>query len=196
MIMFKKKQSLGLRVWHWSNALLISLLFLTVFLRKTFLSVKANTNAIMMKAQEVGGTLTESQANDIARMLRKAMWQWHPIIGLAVVALLLYRAYLYFTDKKNAKISMEGKPLLYKVVKRNYILFYTLLTVMGITGMLLYWDDSLAIDKSTHNFIKEVHEFLMWYFPAFVIAHIAGVVYADRGEDRGLISDMINGGDQ
>lgn len=193
--MFRKKQSLGFRIWHWANALLLMLSLFTVLARKTFLSIKGNTVLIMEKAQATGAVLTESQAKDIARMLRNPVWQWHTIIGFGIIGLLVFRLYLHLKDRKKAKVSLENKSLHYKLVKKNYVLFYLLLTVAGITGLLLYWDDYYTVSKNVHEFIKETHEIIMWYFVIFIVGHILGVIYTDRGEDKGFISDMINGGD-
>lgn len=191
--MFRKKQSLGLRVWHWANSGAIFLLLITVILRKTFLSVRGNTPLIVAKAQEVGAVLTDSQATDIAKALRSPMWQWHPIIGLVAIALLIFRFIIYLQNRASAP-DVSKKPLQYKIVKKSHSLFYVILGVMGVSGVLLYWSEAFGLSTDFNHTVKEVHEFLMWFFVVFVIAHIVGVVKSELGEDRGLVSDMINGG--
>jgi Ni,Fe-hydrogenase I cytochrome b subunit len=45
----------------------------------------------------------------------------------------------------------------------------------------------------SHN-IQEVHEALLWFFVIFTVTHIVGVIKAELTTDKGLISDMFNGG--
>ena len=190
--MFKKEQTLGIRIWHWLNSLAIFLLLATVFLRKTFLS-KNNTELILAKAQELGAGVTEPQAKAMAIAIRNQMWQWHPIIGFAAIGLLIYRVVICFQNRAS-KIDTTSKPQIYKIVKSTHALFYFFLAVMGITGSALYWEKGLGLSEGFAQNIQEVHEALLWFFVLFVVSHIFGVVKAEFTEDKGLISDMINGG--
>jgi cytochrome b561 len=191
--MFRKQQSLGLRIWHWLNSAAIFLLLATVILRKTFMSVRGNKTLILEKAQSMGAVLTDPQANDIAKMLRNQMWQWHPIIGFVAIGLLVFRLVVYFKNRSQA-VDTKNNPLIYKMVKTTHILFYVVLAIMGITGAAMYWDKILGISESLGHSLQEVHEALLWFFVVFIITHIVGVVKAEFSEDKGLISDMINGG--
>ncbi len=190
--MFRKKQSAGIRVWHWLNALVIFLLFGTVYLRNTFFSVKKNQVLLMEKANTLGVMLSENQARDLAREVRNQMWQWHPIIGFVAIGLLVFRIVLCFVDKNEVK---QTASTYYKLVKKSYLLFYILLGVMGVTGVLMYWDETFHLSEGFNHQIKEIHENLLWFFVAFVVIHILGVIRAEMGEDKGLISDMVNGGE-
>ncbi|MGZ3787350.1 MAG: cytochrome b/b6 domain-containing protein [Bacteriovorax sp.] len=192
--MFRKKQSLGLRVWHWANSLIIILLLFTVLLRKTFFSVKANQALLLSKAQSLGLVLTEDQSVNFAKVIRNQMWQWHPILGFVVVGLLAFRTIIFFMDKKKFTEKMATKSFYFRLVKKSYVLFYLLLFVMGATGIFLYWDEFFRLSEPVEHTMKEVHETLMWFFVPFIAAHIVGVIRAEQGEDRGLVSDMINGG--
>ena len=190
--MFKKEQSLGMRLWHWGNAAVIFMLLMTVILRKTFFG-RENKNIIMMKAQELGVGLSDLQASSIARAIRNQMWQWHPIIGFVAIGLLVFRALIYFKNRK-VKVDIKAKPLQYKIVKKAHALFYFFLTVMGITGSAMYWDETFGLSKDQTHTIQNIHEALQWFFVAFIICHIVGVIKAEFSEDKGIISDMINGG--
>jgi cytochrome b len=44
------------------------------------------------------------------------------------------------------------------------------------------------------HFIKEIHGFTMYLIIGFIIVHIAGVVTGERKYHKGIVSDMINGG--
>ena len=190
--MFKKEQSISIRLWHWANAATIFLLFATVILRKTFLG-KENVNIIIIKGQELGITLSKTEANDIARAIRNQMWQWHPVIGFVAIGLLAFRFFTYFQNRSKS-VDLSVKALHYKVVKKIHVLFYFFLTIMGITGSAMYWDEGLHLNIETVNNIQYIHEALQWFFVGFIVFHIAGVIKAEFGEDKGIISDMINGG--
>ena len=190
--MFRKEQSLALRIWHWSNVLTISLLFVTVILRKTFLG-KNNINIIMAKTQELGVLMTEPVAREIAKAIRNEMWQWHPIIGFVAIGLLVARFFIYLQNRSSVT-NTSAKPLYYKIVKKTHALFYFFLLIMGLSGSAMYWDEALHLSKNTTHNIQNVHETLLWFFVIFIIGHIAGVIKAELGEDKGLVSDMINGG--
>jgi cytochrome b561 len=190
--MFKKEQSVSIRIWHWLNSICLFLLLATVVLRKTFLG-RGNINIILNKAQEVGAVLTEPQSKEIARAIRNQMWQWHPIIGFVAIGLLVFR-FLIFLQNKSIENKNEIKPLIFKIIKKTHHVFYIALAVMGLTGSALYWEEALGLSKNISNNIQEVHEALQWFFVLFILSHIIGVIKAEFTEDKGLISDMINGG--
>jgi cytochrome b561 len=190
--MFKKEQSVGVRIWHWLNSFCLFLLLTTVILRKTFLG-RGNINIILNKAQEVGAVVTEPQSKEIARAIRNQMWQWHPIIGFVAIGLLIFRLFIYFQNK-SVENKNDVKPLIFKIIKKTHHAFYLALAVMGLTGSALYWEETLGLSKNINNNIQEVHEALQWFFVLFILSHIIGVIKAEFTEDKGLISDMINGG--
>ena len=196
--MLKVNKPLSLRIWHWSNSLIITLLFFTVFLRKTFLSVRTNKDLLITKAHEIGLVLNDQQAKDLASAIRDQMWRWHPIIGFGAIGLLLYRLVIYFIQRKKQKnnidLSLE-MTLKDKLTKKLYLLFYLLLGVMGFTGSAMYFDDDyLHLSKSVDHLFQEIHENLMWFFIVFTIVHIVGVIIAENTNNKGIVSDMINGG--
>ena len=48
------KYTLAFRIWHWLNAIVVLGLLGTVFLRKTFLSWRTNSEILMTKLSEIG----------------------------------------------------------------------------------------------------------------------------------------------
>jgi cytochrome b561 len=191
--MFKKTHSIGIRIWHWSNSAVITLLLATVVLRKTFLSVKENKTIIINKAQELGTVLSDSQAANIAKLIRNQMWQWHPIIGFVAIGLLLFRFIIFLKDRtKNTEVG--NRSFKYKMVQNIHRLYYVILLVMGFTGSLLYWEEGLKLSEGQSRTLQNIHETLLWFFIVFILTHIIGVIKAEQGEDKGIISDMINGG--
>ena len=67
------KYTLKFRIWHWLNAIVILGLLGTVFLRKTFLSYKANAEILMSKLSAMGTDITIEDAKILAKAIRAGM---------------------------------------------------------------------------------------------------------------------------
>lgn len=184
--------SLSFRLWHWFNALVIFGLLGTVFLRKTFLSYKANAEILVSNLHEIGVEITIEQAKVIAKAIRSGMWEWHIILGYALAFSVLYRIYLHFNDtsKKEAFSSLS---LHKKGVRALYYLFYATLLFMSVSGLLIHFYEVLGLSKELAHTIKELHEMIFYFILFFVPLHIAGVVIAENKDEEGLVSTMING---
>lgn len=205
---FKKNQPTSMRWWHWLNALAILGLLGTVLLRKTFLSWRTNAAFIQSKVEEAGGAVTTEAAQSIAKGLRDVMWQWHYWIGFALAALLVARILIgIFVVKKcpatHALQSAKGISALppatrisavhYTLVKTGYALFYLITLYMVLSGIALYFKQEIGLSKDFSHLLKEVHEWLMWFFVGFTALHILGIFVAENRGDKGLTSDMISG---
>ena len=57
----------GLRVWHWLNFVAISVILVTVLLRKTFLAYRSNSALIQEKSAAAGTPVTKAVADEIER---------------------------------------------------------------------------------------------------------------------------------
>lgn len=186
------KYTLKFRIWHWLNALVILGLLGTVFLRKTFLSYKANAEIIMAKLADLGTEIELEDAKSIARVIRNVMWEWHLILGYALAFLVLYRIALFFIDK-SPKTAFSELSLHKKGVKISYYAVYATILFMTISGFAIYLQRALGLSEDMVKFIKEAHEAFYYVILIFVPLHIAGVIVADVTEEHGLISSMING---
>ena len=116
------KYTLNFRIWHWLNAVVVLGLLGTVFLRKTFLSWRTNSEILMTQLSEMGVEITVAQAKILAKAVRAGMWEWHIILGYALTFLILYRLYIYFTDKSE-KESFSSLNLHKKAVRSSYYIF-------------------------------------------------------------------------
>jgi Ni,Fe-hydrogenase I cytochrome b subunit len=81
----------------------------------------------------------------------------------------------------------------YLIVKYTYLLFYILLFYMAVTGLSLVLENQLGLPRNINHTIKEFHGAGQWVMYAFVIFHIGGVILADLGKAKGIVSGMING---
>ncbi|WP_069659406.1 cytochrome b/b6 domain-containing protein [Arcticibacter eurypsychrophilus] len=190
-----KKNSPSIRLWHWLNAIAITGSLITVLINSTLFEGPA------MKATQV--------AKDLSHELEERVWSVHIYFGYAVAALFLFRLILeafQLTDQKFIR-SIKSVYQSYFVtgqrtrlvrheltVKILYIVFYLLLTVMVVTGLIIAFHTELGIPRPLSHSIKELHGFCMYPIIAFISVHIAGVIMAERKDSNGIISDMINGG--
>jgi Ni,Fe-hydrogenase I cytochrome b subunit len=186
------KYTLKFRLWHWLNAIVVLGLLGTVFLRKTFLSWRTNSEILMTQLSQMGTEITAAQAKILAKAVRAGMWEWHIILGYALSALVLFRIYLFFKDE-SLKESFSSLSLHKKGVHSLYYVFYATLLFMTVSGLVIHFYQELNLSKElTHN-IKEIHELVFNAIMIFTPLHIIGVIIADNTEEKGLISTMVNG---
>ena len=192
-----KKWRLDFRVWHWIHATVILGLLGTVFLRKTFLSWRTNSEILSQKLADINMDVTIEQAKVLAKAVRTPMWEWHIILGYALVVLLIWRIALFFTQsgKENYQ-NFKEKNLHKKMVSLGYIGIYTTLAFMAISGFTIHFYEALGLTKEMAHEIKEIHEFVFNVVLIFVPLHIMGVIIAENRDERGIVSDMIHGGDK
>ncbi len=189
------KWRLDFRVWHWVHATVILGLLGTVFLRKTFLSWRANSELLTQKLSEIDLSVTEAQAKVLAKAIRAPMWEWHILLGYALATLVVWRIILFFTKSgKQNYLHLKEENLHKKLVKLGYIGIYIIILFMTLSGLTIHFYEALGLAKDTAHDIKEVHEFVFNAVLIFVPLHILGVIIAEHRDETGIISDMINGG--
>ncbi|WP_373036253.1 cytochrome b/b6 domain-containing protein [Sulfurimonas sp.] len=186
------KYSISFRIWHWLNAIVVLGLLATVFLRKTFLSWRTNSEILMNKLFDMDIEISIEQAKVLAKAVRAGMWEWHIILGYALAFLILFRIFLFFKDssKKEAFNSLTPHK---KAVHISYYIVYATLLFMSVTGLVIHFYQDLGLLKDTAHDIKEIHELVYNVILYFVPLHIAGVIVAENQDEKGLISTMING---
>ncbi|MDX1295261.1 MAG: cytochrome b/b6 domain-containing protein [Sulfurimonadaceae bacterium] len=184
-----KNYSLQMRIWHWLHAITVLGLLGTFFLRKTFLSWRANSEILAAKLAEYDITVTAEQAKALAKAVRAPMWEWHIILGFIFAVLVLWRLAMLF--KNGFGYEPETKHM--EWVYRGYKLMYGILFFMAASGVIMYLYQDFGLTKATAHDIKEVHEVVAWGVAAFVVMHIAGVFIADNRDQKGIISKMISG---
>jgi cytochrome b len=205
-----KRYSSSLRLWHWLNAVVITGSLLTVLVNSTVLQSKTATPIVKSALSGKQVSVSDDQARAVAHDLRDQVWEWHTYIGYALVTLFLFRLILEFFQLADQRVIHKIRKAYHQFfivkqqrelaghefwVKTIYAVFYLLLFVTVITGLDLAFEDDVPALKKFH-FLKEVHQANMYVILAFIVIHIAGVYLAERqGRDKGIVSDMINGGE-
>lgn len=186
------KYTLNFRVWHWLNAVVVLGLLATVFLRKTFLSWRTNSEILMDKLLGMNVEITSEQAKILAKSIRAGMWEWHIILGYALAFSLVFRIFLYFKDSSKRE-PFSSLTLHKKGVQSLYYLLYATLFFMSLSGLSIHFYEELNLTKEFAHDIKDIHELVFNVIMIFVPIHIIGVIIAEHTDEKGLISTMVNG---
>lgn len=205
----KKKYAASIRFWHWMNVVIISGSFFTVFINATLFS-HAQHSFVKDLLIHAGATVNDKQAGAVTHGLEDQVWRIHVYFGYALAVLFLFRviaefflppserlihkvklAYLYYFILKKERKSAKHE----LVVKGLYLIFYLLLLLMVLTGLLLAFEGYTGITENINHSIKEFHGFCMYLILGFLLVHLLGVFLAERKDGSGIVSGMINGGD-
>jgi Ni/Fe-hydrogenase 1 B-type cytochrome subunit len=160
--------------------------------------------------KEKNVVIDNDQAFTVAHFFDDKMWDLHRLLGFGLSFLLLSRIVIEFAQSEEEKIRSRIKYALisfrqnkqnkqeikhYLIVKGSYSLFYLLIIYMATTGLLLAFGRDLGLSRPTNHLIKEIHGFGQYLIYAFVLFHLCGVIIADMGKSKGIVSGMINGGE-
>ncbi|WP_316847687.1 cytochrome b/b6 domain-containing protein [Pedobacter psychrodurus] len=205
----EKKYASTARFWHWINFIVMAGSLLTVLIN-SLLFDRTQRTFVKVELMNAGATVNDKQAAAVTHGLEDQVWGIHIYFGYALAALFLFRliaefflpagqkllhklkkAYrAYFILKKEREMAKHEL-----VVKGLYLIFYLLLLTMVVTGLLLAFEDYTNIPENLNHSIKEFHGFCMYLILGFIVLHLAGVFLAERQGGKGIVSDMINGGD-
>lgn len=197
-----RRHSVGLRIWHWLDAIVVVALITTFFLRESLVS---HSRFLVQRLKDSGLTIEDAMVRPMIHEMVDQLWTWHIYFGYALTALFVWRVILVFTDKISPvrtcwdaictmRSNFDFRNVHSAAVKSGYVAFYALQLFMIASGLSLTFDDALGLSQGVHGAIHEAHEIVMWFFLAFVMVHIAGVFFAENADDPGIVSAMINGG--
>lgn len=210
-ISFRTNHSATKRFWHWTNFTLVLLQLITVFFALVVFSTSNTVSSLQRVLDFTHATLSDKQTQFMAHSVTNQIWQWHKYIGYAIGALLVFRIAIEFFQDSDQKIFNVVKKAfgLYKVAEKNkgnalhylysklsYVFFYLVIVVQVITGFGMAFGRSLNLPRSVGGTIHEIHETNLYLILAYVAAHIIGVIWTELHKDHGIVSDMINGGEE
>ena len=208
---FLQKHSPLIRIWHWLTFITIATLITTVLLASTALEPRKNIKLVQERLANNGVIVTDEQAFSVSHSFDDKMWDFHKLIGYGLAFLLISRFIIEVVQPGDEKVrerikkglkmrsqNSEDQKLIkhYLIVKRGYLVFYSLLLVIVLTGLGLAFGHDLAFLDHNHRLIMKVHSFCQYLMYGFVILHLGGVILADITSSRGIVSGMINGGEK
>lgn len=199
-----------IRFWHWSSVLVICGSLITVLINSTIFD-RGNDAIVLESLVNSGGEANKQQAREILHGFEEQVWDFHIYIGYALTALLALRILAEFMQPKNKrsvnklKAAYQDYYLKHKetrlasknlFTKALYVFFYLLLILMAITGLVVAFKGEIGLSKNISHQVKEIHGFVMYLIIGFIVLHIVGVFLAENKEGKGIVSDMINGGEE
>jgi cytochrome b561 len=205
---FLQPQTAALRIWHWLTFLFITGSMITVLFNSTLLSPRDNVKMVQEQLQQKGLTATEEQAFAVSHEYEDKMWEVHKYIGFGLAILLLARILIEFTQPEGEKLKNKMKKIQelralqdsklpeynhFLWVRIAYTIFFLMLFCLAVTGLLMAFGRNLGIPREIYGSVKDVHEILQYGMYAFVFIHLAGVIRAETGKIRGVVSGMIHG---
>jgi len=211
-VTFNEPHSLAIRLWHWTFFVVLTASLTTVLFGSTLFRTRDNIAGVQQELQEKGVTVTKDQARSVAHAYSDKLWDLHTWLGYGLAGLLLIRIIIEVAqpgeEKLRTKIRkaagfkppgrQEGDDATkrfvrhYVRVKWTYVLFYVLIGTMALTGLGLAFED-VPLFRNWHRGITNVHRFVQYFIYAFLLIHLIGVIRADLGRDKGLVSGMIHG---
>jgi Ni/Fe-hydrogenase 1 B-type cytochrome subunit len=208
---FREKHSRSMRIWHWGTFIIIFGSLITVLLAKTVLNTRTNIPLVQETLKQGNVTVSADQAKSVAHEFNDIIWHWHIYIGYVLSALLLFRILFEFFQPQEQKFIPILKKALqylkqpeidkqaakhYLVVRCIYLLFYFSLFVQVCTGLFMAYSDEIPNLKAARSIASNIHSVFMWVILTYIVAHIGGVVLAELNKkSKGVVSDMINGGE-
>ena len=177
------------RIMHWSIAICMTLLLVTIFLRLTWM----NKNNVALIIQDYLATtdqkLTQDQLITLAKKIRKPMWDWHIYIGYALVGLYSIRMVLpFFGQMKFSNPFNKDLGIKEKFQYWTYLIFYVCVAISLITGLII-----VLGPKNLKEPMEEIHVLSIYYLLAFIVIHLSGVFFSELTTQQGLISRIVSG---
>jgi cytochrome b561 len=180
----KTSYSLSDRILHWALALTILFMLLTVFLRLNWMEKNHVAAILIDKLSALDVEITKDQAIKIAKQIRKPMFDWHITIGYVVTGIFVLRMIFHIKNKRSFNpITKREKFQLWV-----YRIFYVLLAATLITGLIIEFGP-----KSIKKSIEAIHKLTLYYMVTFLILHFSGILLAEIGSKKGIVSKMIGG---
>ncbi len=207
---FNLPHSALIRIWHWSLFVLMAFSLFSVLIGNTLLKTKNTVGIVKNSLKENGITVSEDQAKAVSHEFKDLIWNWHKLFGYGLGILLIVRFLIEFSQSQNEKILKRMKtakltiPLKEETedkkdlqhflwANRAYLLFFVLLAIMAITGLAMAYEDDVAFLDHIKELNHTIHGYGQYFMYTYLILHIGGVVIADLGKHKGIVSGMIHG---
>lgn len=184
-----KNYSAVYRFIHWSIAICMILLLITIFLRLTWMNKNNVAEIIQNYLSTTNQTLTQDQLILLAKKIRQPMWDWHIYLGYVLTGLFGFRFLIpIFGEMKYQNPFKKGLFLKEKFQNWIYLIFYGCVVISLSTGLLIKFGP-----KEFKNSMEEIHALSIYYLIAFIILHIGGVMWSEFTNQKGIISKIVSG---
>lgn len=180
------------RFLHWSIALAIILILITVFLRLGWMNKNVMADVIFKHLQEKQINISKEETLSIAKEIRGNMFNWHVYIGYLLMGLYIIRIlYLLIKGPMFENPLSKNSTNKKKLQSIIYIIFYIGLGITLITGVFIENGH-----KEYKKSVESIHQLSLYFMLGFLILHLAGIFLAEKTSEKGIVSAMINGGNK
>src|ERR1700760_2801814 len=153
---FFEPRGLAIRIWHWTVVAFIFGAFATVALATFVLNTGKNIPVVQQQLQQKGVTVDAPTARAVSHAFNDILWNLHTNIGYCIAILVLSRFLIEIFQPRPEKfvkkmrtaagiicvsVDQAGEKKHYLAVKWGYIIFYLLITVMALTGLVLAFEN-------------------------------------------------------
>jgi cytochrome b len=204
---FLEPHSRAIRVWHWTFVLFTSATIAIVLLASTVFRTRNTLTLVQQQLQEKGVSVTADQARAVSHEFNDQLWDIHRLIGYGLCILLVTRWLIELRQPRAERLSYRLRKAQkfhsvipiemdqrrhYINVKGTYLFFYFMIALQALTGLVLAFDDISQLEDIRQP-ARELHGILQYVIYAFIVIHLIGVIRADLGHHKGLVSGMIHG---
>lgn len=177
------------RLMHWLIAFSMLFLLLTIFLRLTWMNKEHIALIIQNYLSTTDQSLSQEQLIILAKQIRKPMWQWHIWAGYALVGLYCIRMLLpFFGYMKFSNPFEKGLDLKTKFQYGVYVAFYICVAGSLVTGLMIEFGT-----KELKDTVENAHKLSIYYLLAFIALHFGGILMAEFGAQKGIVSKILSG---
>jgi cytochrome b561 len=204
---FLEPHSRAIRIWHWTFVIFVSATITVVLLASTIFRTRNTIPLVQQQLSQNGVNVSDEQARAVAHGFNDELWDLHRLIGYGLCILLISRWLIEVNQPQKERIKYRLRKAMsfsstipiermqrrhYVNVKTGYLLFYAVFVTMALTGLVLAFDDIPKL-KEFEQPAKQLHSMLQYAIYAFILIHLVGVIRADLGHHKGIVSGMIHG---
>lgn len=179
------------RVLHWVFAIVMLVLLTTGFLRMYWMSKTVISTAVNKNTAIQNLNLDKQSLRTIVHSVQDPMFEWHVyaayIITFAFIARIIYMMVKGIKFPNPFFKRSSGKDRFQGFI---YVAFYILIGVQIITGSILKFELG---SESLSDLAETVHKFAVYWTPAFILLHFAGIAISENTNRKGITSKMIGG---
>ena len=187
--MREKRFNLASRLIHWAIAFVFLYILLTVLLRMGWMNRGTVAALAGESLAKDGAAVTKDQVTNVGRAVRRPMWDTHIIAGYVLIGLYVIRMIINMVQGLGFDNPLKQGLSGYRKFKSwVYVIFYIFLFGSLLTGILIEFGP-----HSIHEVSEDIHKLSLYYMIAFIVLHLVGVIIADGGKERGIISKIISG---
>lgn len=185
----KKSYSSLHRILHWSIAFAMLFMLFTIFLRLNWMSKYNMADILTQQLTELNLKVDKDQSITVAKAIRKPMWNWHVYTGYLLIGLYSARM-LFFVTKGIVFANPFSKDISTRRKFQSwvYIGFYICLGLSLVSGALIALGP-----ESYEDAIEPYHKLSIYWLLTYMALHLFGIMTAEFGKGKGIVSRMISG---